>query len=248
MTVTQPIQAPTIIAAGTPAQLAKRKQEGLKLVMPLTEAVQALTVADASGYQEADALLARVRTARKTWADKMEPIIRPIRQGLDNLYALNREVDKPLAQLEEMVKDEMKRFKLEEARQLRAADEEREKEQARIQAEIDAKAKAELSAKTKPMKERLAAARQALETKLEDTLLTPVQQPVRADSSSTRPVKKWRIKDLEAFVAGVVEGTVPLVYIHVNEVGMNRLFKDFPDSVKAMPGVEVYDDVQIVGR
>lgn len=227
----------------------KAREEGSHLVGPLQTEVMGLVVDDAESYLVADQILGRVQTARKTWGARMERIIRPIRQGLDEIYALSRDVDKPLAAIEATVKRQMTDYKLEEARLLRAAEEERLAEERRLQRDVLERIEKESAARTKQMRGKLALARQQAEDRLEKVQAEEAPAPVMGTSSSTRATKKWRITDFGAFVLGVTKrDSLMADYLVANTPRMNQLFKDNPESFKEMAGVEVYDDVQIVGR
>lgn len=244
----------TVIPATASVNQEAVKQEGLQVLEPLAHSVDGLEVITPADYHRADQVLHRIKAARKTWSDRMEKIIRPIRQGLDELYGLNREVDKPLEALEETVKSRMKSFKVEELRQLRAAEAERERETARLRREAEEKAAAALKATTAQMKGRL----QAAATRMVQQAMVVEQQetpaPTIAESSTTRPVQKVRIANLTHFIQGIVDGYVPEDCIDNPKVldalqsKLNAYFKADAEGMKAWPGVEVYEDVQIVGR
>jgi uncharacterized membrane protein YqiK len=234
--------------------LDEARKEGQALMQAIHPEVQELTVRTDDDYLVADAILGRIKKARKTWTDRMEKVIRPIRQGLDELYALNRDVDKPLADLEEGVKGKMKAFKLEEARLLREADERKRQEEDRLRREAEeAQRKAE-AAKTPQLRGRLEAQATRLVAQAEVVSQQDTPEPIRGTSSTTRPQKRVRIKDLVHFLQGIVDGYVPEDCVNNPRVldamqpTLNNYFKDDPVGMEAWPGVEVYDDVQIVGR
>lgn len=221
----------------------QEKAEAQRLTSPLAAAVGALQVTNNEEYQEADTLLARIRAARKTWGDRLEKIIRPIRTGLDEIYALNREGDKPLAALEDGVKHKMKVFKLEEQRQLQAA----QNEQDRLNREADEARRRAEAAATPQLAGRLMNQAARAEQKAQTVYLnTPL--PVAAAQSTTRPVKGIRVKDPIKFHKGIAEGYIPLDVTEVRQGKLNTYLKEDPEGVECWPGIEVYDDVQIVGR
>lgn len=233
----------------TPASAVEAKKEGLEVVTSLTPEVAELTVSNDEEYEQADHFLGRIRGARKKWEERMEKIIRPIRTGLDELYALNREVDKPLGVLESQVKAKMGDYKLIEARRIAEEEEERAAKTAKIVAEAEALARAAEAAATPQMTAKLSAKSEHLMTKARAVITTEVSAPVQGANSSSRPQKKWRIKDAKQFFAAVADGTLELECALVNMPVMNRYFKDTPaEEFAAWPGIEVYDDIQIVGR
>lgn len=248
---TAPIKPGAAAVVASPAIL-KAKDEGASLIGPLQTEAQSLVVDDAESYLAADQILGRIQTARKTWAARMERIIRPIRQGLDEIYGLNRDVDKPLEAIEKAVKNQMTVYKLEEQRQLRELEQARIEEVNRLQRQINEQAEKETAARTAQMRQKLAAARQQAEDRLERVQTEETTAPIMGVSSSTRSVKKWRVTDFGAMVKALAFQTadpaLATEMLMVNTMGINKVFKESPDKVAAIPGLEVYDDVQIVGR
>jgi hypothetical protein len=233
--------APSVLPARIDPQA--EKQEALKLAQPLVDAVQVLSVTTEEEYQEADGILARVRSARKVWGDRLEKIIRPIRTGLDELYTLNREGDRPFQVLEDSIKAKMKDFKVAELRRIQAA----AAEEDRLKREAEEKARAAEAAKTPQMRGRLESQAAQLEQKAA-AVAWSAPTPVAAVSSVTRQTKGWRIKDEDAFYKGLAEGYIPRDVMDIKVGTMNRHLRDDPEGMEAWPGVEVFDDVQIVGR
>lgn len=227
-----------------PPSIQKARDEGLSLIDPLQAAVAELAITTEDEYLVADAMLGRIQAARKRWSARIGKIIDPLWEALKSGRELKNEVDKPLEVLEGKVKGAMKAFKLEEAKRIQAAAEEEE----RLREEAAAKERAEEAAKTQPMKARLALARQKLEDKAEAA--AEAQTPVIAAASTTRMTKKWRIIDQDAFLMGVALKKIPAMALTVNTVGVNQIFKQ-PGGhaiVAKFPGVEVYDDIDVVGR
>lgn len=244
---TAPIK-PGATAVVVSPQVVKAKEEGATIIGPLQAEVVEMRVDDAESYLAADQILGRIQTARKTWGARMERIIRPIRQGLDEIYALSRDVDKPLAAMEALVKGRMTDYKLEEARQLAVIKRAQELETARLEQELAAKLEKEQNARTKQMRERLAEARLKVQEKLEVAQAEEAPAPIMGSHSSTRSVKKWRVTDKEKLLKGVIAGTIPESIATWDERQINSYFRAEPDRVATWDGIEVYDDVQIVGR
>lgn len=206
-----PRKAATPLPATQPANpaLVRARTDGIQLLSPLAPAVQALTIEDAEGYIHADALLARIKTARALWKSKMDPIRGPIdkaitelKNSLVGIKALDAEVDGPLEKLQERVRQTMTDYKIEEARQIRQAQIEQEEKANRFRLEAAKKAQQATAAKTPQLKAKLEQARADLEstaTLVEAQTPTPVQ----AASSSTRTVQKILIEDPVAFVASL---------------------------------------------
>ena len=147
---------------------------------PLLDRASTLTVSTAAEVVSADALLYQIRAERKAVAQQIEEqvggVIRPIREGLDKLYAIRRGIeatlDKPLAEAEKQVKTAMADYRAAELRQIekdkeekRAADmrlamqeEQSRQEQARLAREAEqARAAVEQAAGTDDAVARLRA-------------------------------------------------------------------------------------------
>lgn len=228
----QPAMAPAPLKLNP--EMVKRRAEGMMLVTPLKAPIAALTIRSEEDYLNADALLARVKTARATWALKVDPIRDPILRAIDELKlslagvkALDEEVDTPLAMLEGDVKQKMKDYKVLEAAQIR--DRQRLQDEAARKLREDAAKKliAETAAKTPQMKAKLAEARANLETQAQIIELPSRETtPIRGVSSTVRTVPKVRIKDVAAFLAGLASyapvagvykmGTPPLTLLTVH--------------------------------
>lgn len=223
----------------------KQRDEAMAILPTLQTEVEDLIVLDEDGYRYADSLLGRLGVARRSWNlvwDRIqEKTIKPIRSGLDELYKMNREVTEPLDALDSTVKSRMKAFKVEEQRVLAKAKAAQEEEERKAQAEVARKQAQEEAARTAPMREKLRLAREKAEEKLAQ-VENSAPQEVRGVSSSTRSKATWRIVNMEEFAA---ENHGLCL---VDTVRMNKLFKEHPETVAQMAGVEVYDDISIVGR
>lgn len=239
-------------AVPTPPAALKAHQEMARAFPQLRDEVVSVQVTDEDSYLHADMVLAKIRSTRKAWNERMEAIIRPIRTGLDHIYALNRDVDKPMELLEGQLKRAMSDYKTQERRQLEAAQRAKDEEDQRIADELARVQEAEAKARTAPMRAKLALAREALETQQQIVAEEPVSAPVQANHSTTRVVKKIRVIHLKMLLMAIVAGKVPMDAIAVNQVALNSYLKLGPDNnylpVSEWPGVETYDDTQIVGR
>jgi flagellar biosynthesis GTPase FlhF len=237
------------------------KGEMVKTSSELAVAVNGVMITDQVSYSEADTLLARIQTARKTWnirmygtKDKPGPIPQ-IRSGLDQLYELNREIDQPLEKMEGRVKQAMRDFKLAEARQARELQEAKEAEQARLEEQRLAAEAAAAAARTPQMRGKLEKKVEEIAQQQETVAAVESESPVVGVRSSDRKVKKWRLQHdeeqgshLGELLMAVIEGKVPEDAILLNVVYINKLYKERPDVVRSWPGIEEYEDVQIVGR
>lgn len=229
-----------------PPTLIKTKAEGAKLINPLKEQADELTVETAEDYTIADELLGRIRSARKVWEGKMETVLAPLRTAKTAADTLKREVDRPLMMLETDIKDKMLAFKREEQRLLDKARQEADAATQKLTRKIEETATRETNARTQQMRDRLTIQRETLEEELGEVMAeTPVE--VKGTSSQVRKVKKWRAPDVLAIAKAIAAGTVPADVLQLNAVRVNaQMTQDA--SVVAAWGFEVYEDLLIAGR
>lgn len=229
-----------------PANLVKVQVKGTKLLTPLEAEVHGLTVETADEYQVADELLAGIARARKQWAAEIEPVLAPLRQAKSAADELNRKIDRPLEALYNTVRTKMGAFKQAEARVLLAAREEQEREQAKLQRQLEETAAREQTARTKQMRERLAAKREELEQQAEEVAEAP--QAVKGAHSATRRIKKWRVVNMELLLRMIADGAGPEEVLILNEGYINAVMRSQPDVVASWPGFEVYEELIVAGR
>lgn len=234
------------------AELVKVQQQVMEVATSIQQEVAELTVTTPEEYAYADALLGRIRNSLKLWTPVWErmqdKVIRPIRAGLEELYSIDRDVRRPHEKLEETVKGKMKLFKIEEARQLRAAEELQQRELHRIEEEAAEKQRAIESAKTPQMKGRLQAQQQRImeqAVQIQEQAPLPVTQGV---ASTTRTKKQPSATNLYHFAAGIANGDIPTDCLIVNQSKLNDYYKQDPEAVSGWPGITIVDDITIVGR
>lgn len=234
-----------VINTPPPAQNIALRQEGEALTSPLSERVESLVIDSDDAYEDASRLLLDVRSARTKWDNKITPPIDSIRSGLDGLYELRRGVDRPLEAMETAIKAGMSKWdldKINKAKEIQAAAD-------RIQQQVEQKRQQAAAATTSSARTRLTQTGNALE---QQQALVQAKTPVLAKASGSRRkvVQKWKITDLESFIAALFDppegvDAPPLEVFQVCSAAMDKELKERPLAVKAWPGVEVYDDVQI---
>lgn len=255
-TTPQPPPTPLHEDKAVRSQALVKAGELQRLRPALQTEVAELTITDSDSYLYADELLGRVRESRKGWATIYERVqlrvIKPIRAAIDELYALNRDVDKPLEHLETVIKTKMTAYKTAELRALQAAEDERRRQADELERQANVKAQQEQNARTAVMRERLRNAREALEQQAAEVASEPAPEPVRGSSSQIRMVKKVTINARE-FCAGIAAGKVPLnlsngdVVFIANMTAIERFVRGGGD-VSSWPGVTVEEVPQTVGR
>lgn len=224
------------------------KKEALKVQAPLIQQANSLQVTTAEQYQTASALRTQIKAAKKSVVDRLEIIIRPAYEALQSLYALKKEITDPMDKADDILTGRMRQFKIAEAAEIEKEASRKRQEESRLAAEAAAKEAAATKARTVQMRERLEAQAAAAAAQAKEVAAAPVAAPVKAMGGSTRVVKRWRCVSLMALAKAVADGEVPDDCISVNTVRMNEYFKDSPADVGAIPGIELWDDLQIVNR
>jgi len=266
---------PTVITEDTTSTaLVEIRQAGQTEVQTATGAANAVVITDQSGYQNADLILFKIRSARRSVASliesRLDTIIKPIRAGLDKLYEARRQLladlDSPLEKAEKQVKQKMaawqeaERHKREEAERLKREEEDRvRREQERIERERQEAERKVSEALTKQQRAEAAERERALreqqeelERQRQETLraaaTAPAPKAVKAAGSRVTVVRHWRIGNQQKFITAVAAGTVPSIAVQPNTEAIDMIFKQEPDTVKAWPGVEIYEETRISGR
>lgn len=244
-----------------PAELAKTRTTMLATLPPLQAEVQGLTVTTDEEYQYADHLLTRVRASRAWWLEGdpnpkskwrgINQIIKPFYEGLQGLYELRTEGSKPHDEMEAYVKGQMKAFKVAEATRLAEERQAKYEEEVRLQKAIEDAKRKEDAAKTVQTRTNIIEKRMNLEQQKRD-IEKEVPTAVKAARSSARTIRKPVVKDFIAFVTGIValadDESVPLDLLMVNTTRLAQLWKDNPELVAQLPGIEIESEIVIAGR
>lgn len=223
--------------ATIPAVLTKASQEASMQLAPIQQRAKTITkITSDEEYKLADAVRGDVDKYLKWWEPQAEGVIRPIRQGLDAMYALNRNMTQPALDL----KAGMTRLMSAYQRELIAEKTKAKQEELRLAEEAERKA---AQATTTTLKQRFY---QAAQESREVAATIDQVGPVEGDSSHSRPVKKWRITNLLEFLTGITSRIIPVDFVEINTVKLNELLRTDEETLRQYPGVEVYEDVQIV--
>ena len=232
----------------TPVKTDQIKQEGLALISPLEQAVSCLAVTTPDEYDVADGMLLRITAAERKWLDKIDPIIGPIRKGLDALYDLKNEVWNPLKRMQTTVRQKMKDFKLEEKRQLERAEEQHQADKRSLDQAIAKAVSQAALAKTQAQKAVLTKAAQVLEERAEVLAEQPAPKPIQGTATRTRTVPKWKISNKMAFIQAVAAGTIDLEFVEPHTANIEGVFRNSRDEMRDWPGITIYEDIEIVRR
>jgi len=228
-----------VIKPPTQEEISQALAQAKAAVQEIHAQVEALIVTNQKSYSEADRLLSDVMAGDRVIEEKFSPVVRLLREPLDVIYELRREVAVPLAADKLEVKRKMGVYQLEEKKRLDAeAEENRRKAQ-----ELVEWMKQE---PTLPTGMGIASTQTGVP---QVTFLAPPPQPApSAAHSSARFVKKWRITNLELLIDMALVGELPLDILTINTGKMEDYFQAEPERVGSWPGVEVYDHAVITGR
>lgn len=235
--------------------ITETKKEVAALAAPVLHMLGSLKIVDADSYGKADTILSRIREARKGVTAKLAPILSPIekafkeiKEARDAIKDLHSELDKPLEVAEGQVKSLMRSYKIEEQRLIEEFEEEKRMEAEKAESRLREALEKENNAKTAAMRVRLAQKRIEAEAAVEVIEEVAIAAPVKAASSSTRTIPKWKVTDIKALLKAVVAGQIPEDMLLVNITVGNSYLKVAREEMEKWPGIEVFNDVQIVGR
>jgi hypothetical protein len=233
-------------------QLESIKTEITRRSDSILAAVSAQMITDNSTYCVFDMFLVYIGNGRKQIADKLDPMIKPIREGLDRLYKLRRDLMGPFDQAEEIVKGKMAGWQESERRRIaeeerKAREEQERQERAQREAE-EAARKAKSEAERQAASIRMAQAQENL-TRAHDRLVTATnQRPVKASGSKVTVKKTWEVEDFDAFFQAVVAGQIPKICIQVNEEVMDTYWASDRGIVLSWPGLKMVEKTIIGGK
>ena len=207
----------------------------------MQKSAEELTIKTEANYITADHLLSVVTNAHQNDEGlvSLESIIRPIRKGLDILYAINRRIDKPYSDAIDTIKHKMAEYKTAERRRLEAEQRKRDEEARQAAAEV---------AKRNANKPSPAPALEPISTPVVAAMPLPSSMPVKTANSSDRAILKVRVTNLEDLILAVAADMAPESCLLVNESALRNWLKLDENAVRNCPGLEVYEDTQIIRK
>jgi hypothetical protein len=231
----------------TPAIDTSKAEQAVSTLVPRAQSV---TVTDEASYQLADSLLARISTARADWKADTATVLDPINAARTAAMELRAKYDGPLKLGEDRLREGMRQFRLSENRRIQQEEEKKRQEQLRQDREAEEKRQAAENARTPQMKGKLLAEAARLEERADLTAAAPISRPVQAAHSGQRVTRKCRMKDGQwrQILKGILDGVIPADVVSIQDSTINAYFKSAPAEVSQWPGVEVFDDVDIVRR
>lgn len=205
------------------------KEENLKML----ESAKAFTIADQSGYEYVVDIVKKVKDRRKMWANMIKPVKEAARAAWQKVVDLEKEVDTPLAVIEnEVCKPKLVAWEQEQEKKRIA-------EQERIAAQIK---KQEEEAKLAVAVELEAGGNsEAADLVLESPSVAPaieLPKTTAVKGVSYRDIYSAVVTDKLAFIMAVAAGKIPLEAVTENGPFLNNQAKAFKGALK-YPGVEV---------
>lgn len=253
----------------TDTDLVAIRQSGLSATGTVIQEANALVIIDADTYQAADLVLFKIRSARKTVEALIEQeitsIIKPIRKGLDRLYAIQRtmivDLDTPLETAEKTAKRKMAAFQDEERRRAEEVARKKREEEARLERERQDAVRRQQEAEERAAQLKGAAGRRAaaeaeearqrqaqIEQERQQVSAAPVAVPIRGAGSRVTLVKTWEITDMILFIAGVLSGEIPETVLQVDKKVMDAYWDTDRGVVLSWSGVGMKEETRVGGR
>lgn len=225
-----------------PAKYLKVQAEGNLTVRPLSQAVASLAVISSETQnQEAAEVLSLIAQAEGQWAEKMDPVLQPLKQAMTAAEILDRSIRMPLAALRKTLRDAMGVWATAVRReQLRIEAENREAERKRQEKASQLAAKVATSKGVARVR-----AEQQLEIATQPVLVAEAPS-ARTETTGTRVVKTWQAPDLEAVIVGIVSGSIPIDAVCLDSAYCHQAYRS--GELVKWPGFKEVEEVQIVER
>jgi len=230
-----------------PSLLQEKAEEAKALMIDIAPKVAAIPVITSpEQYATMDKFLGVIGEARKTWKEKVEEILKPMRAAKKAVHDLDNSIDGPREKLELVIKARMadwqRKLLAERDEEERIKREEQEKIEAQAR-EVEQKAQA---ARSPHMQTRLLAQLAELKDLAQAVQqVEPETKLQRGSSSHTKTPMKWKLVNMKLLVQAVALGDIPLEVLTTNDPAINKYFKNDQDEVRDWPGIEVYKDVVI---
>lgn len=200
-----------------------------------------LVIATQPQYQSAADLLADIKQRGKALEEKRKAITSPLDAAKKAAMDMFRPAVDAIAEFEKAVKGKMAGFVREQDR-LRREEEARAAEAARKQQE-KLMAQADKAAAAGKLEKAEALEMQAAST----VAVTPAVETPVASGAHARRVWKARLTNKMELIKAVAEGNASPELLDYNESVGNGLAKALKSGMN-VPGVEAYEDVQVVAR
>lgn len=249
---------PQQVVVDVPPSAIQARRESTLISSSITGRVDSLEVLDDSSFAVADSYLVLLHNAQVRIEEKFSTALSPAKETLDAAKRTHKAIQDLMNEALQHIQDSqaslrsrMKEYRTLEARRIELERRDRGIQERKAQQELEALQRKEGAAKTEAMRSRIASQREQLELQTAEKLVTrPEAVPVRVAGSTTRTVKKWRVTDIVALTRAALDpaSPVPQSILGVDREALDYCFRTGQSAVEKWPGVEVYDDIQIVRR
>lgn len=249
---------PQQVVVDVPPSAIQARKESTLISSSITGRADSLEVLDDSSFAVADSYLVLLHNAQVRIEEKFSTALSPARETLDAAKRTHKAIQDLMNEALQHIQDSqaslrsrMKEYRILEARRIEMEKRDREIQERKAQAELEVLQKREESARTESMRSRIASQREQLELQAAENMAArPEAIPVKVAGSTTRTVKKWRVTDIVALTRAALDPTnpVPQSILGIDREALDYCFRTGQSAVAKWPGVEVYDDIQIVRR
>lgn len=228
------------VAKIMPAVPDETKQEISNLAAVIARA-EGFAIATNADYQSASDLLRDVKSRGKALDEKRKAITAPLDAAKKATMDMFRPATDAIGQIEGILKKKMGSFVAEQDRLRREAEAKA--------AEVARKEQEKLQAKADKLREKGCGEKaDALDMQAASTVaVAPLIEAPAASGAHVRKVWKARLTDKMALIKAVAEGKASPELLDYNESVGNGLAKALKSGMN-VPGVEAYEDVQVVAR
>ena len=208
----------------------------IEAALSFPDKARALTIRDETTLRSANEFLLADKQMQKLVHAAFDPTVDATKKAHDMAKVQRAHYLEPLLEAERIVKPEIGRFLIEQARIRHEAEEKAKQEAAEAErkrlAELQAAIDAENAGKLKQAERHLEKAM---------TIEPPkpvIPDPVKVQGTFIRKDLKWRVSDINA---------VPREYLEINHTEIEKVFRMCREKM-SIPGIEVYEESTVVTR
>lgn len=242
--------APTTVDMIDKVALTKAKIEAQAELKKLTPVIQKLKITSEAEFQIVDEKRAFIKVRISYWTGKFKPAKQAINLLKSFITGTETEILQGYNQDLGICDDLMKNWQLEKLRKQRLVEAKAAEEQANLRAAADEKVRLSTLAKTPQVRSRLISQAAEIEVKAQEVITSSGVNYTSSSNSDVRSRVKWKNTDMLKYVRYVLLHPNLISTLMIDKGEMQALFKlqDNPKIGEWMPGIEIYDDVDIVSK
>lgn len=232
-------------------QMIEARDATLKAIEQLTAARPVARIEQQADFTAVEFHLAKVKTIQKAWDATKEQIYRPLKNRIDRINELYAACANPLEAEEKWGKDQIADYRRREEARKKAEEAARIVEQRRLEAEAQrAREEAARAAQAADVDAQLDALDRAHYMQGQAALVqaNAVTQEVLTTTSSARTYKRAKVTSVYDLVVEVYHGRAPVELLMVDQVALNKLYKEDPAKVESWECIEIEEKPQIASR